>query len=250
MAGPTLTRSPRPPAIVRTNHDGLASHVGADDGAGARGRSSGLRRKIHTQWMVLGAALTVLAGLLVAWGLTQAADRVAVVSVARPVAAGTVLQAADLSTTGIAFDGAAPGLVPAASLDELIGRAATIDLQAGSLLTAGMWTDGSALAPTERTVGVVLEAGRHPVGLAQGMSAVAVALDDDLAGITVRILDTTPTQVGGASGAVSVTLAVDEADATRIARLGATGRLVLVGLPAGSTTPAAATPPADAGIDP
>ena len=51
------------------------------------------------------------------------------------------------------------------------------------------------------------------------------------------LLDTTPTQVGGASGAVSVTLAADEADATRIARLGATGRLVLVGLPAGSTTP-------------
>ena len=42
--------------------------------------------------------------------------------VARPVAAGTVIEAADLATTPVAIDGAVHGLVPAGSLDELAGR--------------------------------------------------------------------------------------------------------------------------------
>jgi hypothetical protein len=210
-----------------------------------------VRSRVRTQWLVLAAALTVLAGMLVAWGLTRAADRVAVVSVARAVAAGSVLTEADLTTTAIAFDGSAPGLVPAASLSELVGRAATIDLQPGSLLTMGMWADAAALSPTERTVGAVLKPGRHPVGLTQGMSALALPLEDpvadpslnpalDPAGVVVRVLDAQVTESGG----LSVTLAVADTDATRIARLGATDQLVLIGLPAPqpAATPAAATP--------
>ena len=229
MANSTLTRSPHPPAIVR-------EAGGGRDHATSDGR---LRSRVRTQWLVLGAALTVLAGMLVAWGLTRAADRVEVVSVARPVAAGSVLQAADLTMTAIAFDGSAPGLVPAASLGELVGRAATIDLQPGALLTVSMWADAASLAATERMVGAVLKPGRHPAGLAQGMHALALSLDDELAGVTVRVLSTESAESGG----LSITLAVTDADATRIARLGATDRLVLVGLPA--LAPPTAEPSSD-----
>lgn len=228
MASPTVNRSRQAPAIV---HD-LTARSGKSSGAGTAKRTNGgARRKARTQWLVLGAALTVLAGMLVAWALSQAAGRVEVVTVARPVAAGSVLQADDLTTAAVAFDGASPGLVPATSISQLIGLAATIDLQPGSLLTAGMWSDASSLSADERTVGVVLEAGRHPDELAQGMSALALALDDDLAGVTVRVLGV-ESGAGAGPGSISVTLAVAEADATRVARLGATDRLVLIGLPA------------------
>ncbi|MGE0000361.1 MAG: SAF domain-containing protein, partial [Ilumatobacteraceae bacterium] len=141
------------------------------------GRNTKVRSRVRVQWLVLAVALMVLAGVLVAWALTRAADRVTVVTVARPVPAGTVIQTADLTTAQIAFDGEVNGLVPAASLDALAGRVATVDLQPGTLISAGMWADGTELAADERTVGAVLEPGRFPAGLAQGATAVAVSLD-------------------------------------------------------------------------
>jgi SAF domain len=241
MANPTLTRPTRPAAVVREATDTRStSTISGGDLAGAHAPHNRVRSRVRTQWLVLAAALTVLAGLLVAWGLTAAGDRVDVVSVARPVAAGSVLQLDDLTITAIAIDssatGAGTGLVPATSLGDLVGRAATIDLQPGTLLTVGMWADGSTLTADERTVGAVLKPGRHPAGLTQGMHALALSLDDDLPGVTVRVLATEPAQTAG----LAITLAVADADATRIARLGATDRLVLVGLPtvaASSGTP-------------
>ena len=177
--------------------------------------------------------------MLVAWALTRAADRVAVVSVARPVAAGTVIELDDLTTTPIAFDGDdVHGLVPPASLDSLVGRVATLDLQPGTLLSVGMWADATGLGAGERTVGAVLEAGRYPLGLAQGSTAIAAArLDGDAGGVQVRVLDADLTDAGD----LQVTLAAPEADAARLAQLAATDRLVLVGLPA-QAPPAGAQP--------
>src|SRR5690349_7089390 len=88
------------------------------------GRNTTVRARVRAQWLVLAGALMVLAGVLVAWALTRAADRVAVVTVARPVPAGTVIEAGDLTTAQIAFDGDVTGLVPAASLGALAGRVA------------------------------------------------------------------------------------------------------------------------------
>jgi len=207
--------------------------------------------------LVLAAALTVLAGVLVAWSLDRAADRVDVVSVARHVSAGTVIQPGDLTTTAIAFDTPVFGLAPAASLDALMGRVATVDLDPGVLLSTGMWADGSELGADERTVGALLDAGTYPGGIAPGTSALAVSVHggeggeggeggdsgevgdvardggaadgaDGSADVMVRVLDAEV----DARGALRVTLAVPSADAPRIARLAATDGLVLVGVPA------------------
>lgn len=200
------------------------------------GRNSRVRSRVRAQWLVLAAALTVLAGLLVAWALAGAADRVDVVSLARPVAAGTVIQLEDLTIAHVAFDGDVQGLVPATSTDALVGRTATVDLSAGSLLTAGMWADATGLGAGERTVGAVLDAGRFPIGLAQGSTAVAVPIDGEPVGVTVRVVEVTTTEAGG----LRVTLAVPDADASGIAQLAATDRLVIIGLPA--TTAAESKP--------
>ncbi len=219
---------------------------------------------------MLAAAFTVLAGLLVAWALDRAADRVQVVGVARAVPAGTVITADDLTVTAIAFDTAVTGLVPARSLDALVGRVATIDLAPGALLTVGMWADGSELAADERTVGAVLEPGTHPAGLAAGSAALAVPLrpgdapgagtgdgagagtgdgtgagtgdgtGDSTGDGTGDGMSTTPVDGvvvrvldadGDDSGGRRVTLAVPAEHAADLARLAAMESLVLVGVP-------------------
>lgn len=210
----------------------------------------------------MGAALVVLAGVVVAWALSSAGRRVLVVQVAQPIGAGTVIDAADLMTTGVAFDPGVAGLVPAASLDALIGRVAAVDLEVGVLLQHGMWRDGEPLVEGEQAVGAVLEAGRFPLGLGIGdvvigapLGAAALTIGDGSAGtgstsgeratgstegaadltspdvMTMRIIDLVVLD----NGSVSLSFAVPNASAITIAQLAATGQLVVVRVPSGTT---------------
>ena len=186
-----------------------------------------VRSRVRTQWLALGAALVVLASVLVGWALTQAADRVQVVQVARPLHAGDVIAAADLTVADVAFDGQVEGLVPVASLNALVGRVATIDLQRGTLMQAGMWSDAPQLATGEEAVGALLAIGRYPVGLARGDLAIAAPIDSAIeTNPTIVRVITVQTQ---ANGDLLVTLAVAHADSVAIAQLAATSQLVLVG---------------------
>lgn len=188
---------------------------------------SRVRGRVRTQWLALGAALVVLAGVLVAWGLSQAAERVEVVQVARPVSAGEPLRAEDLTITGVAYDGAVTGLVPASSLDRLVGRVAAVDLQQGALVQVGMWSDEPTLLDGEDRVGAVLAAGNFPAGLHSGDIAVAAAIDStsESAPVLVRVLDAAE----GPEGELLVTLAVPADRSIEVAQLAATDRLLLVG---------------------
>jgi len=185
-----------------------------------------VQRSVRTQWLALGAALVVLAGVLVAWAVGNAADRVQVVQVVRSVQSGAAFTADDLALTGVAFDGQVQGLVPASSIDSMVGRVAALDVRAGSLLQVGMWRDGAALAAGEQSVGAVLKDGRFPSALSRGDRALAVAIDDAAAApVAVRVIASRTTD----GGAFVVTLAVPQADAVVVAQLAATDRLVLVG---------------------
>lgn len=217
----------------------------------------------------MGGALVVLAGVVVAWALASAGRRVLVVQVAQPVPAGSIIDAADLITTGVAFDPGVQGLVPAASLDALIGRVAAIDLDAGVLLQRGMWRDGEPLLDGEQAVGAVLEAGRFPLGLGIGdvvigapLGAAALTIGDGSSSNGPSSGPTNGTSTGGAAadgdgvdavttpdamtmriidlvvldnGSVSVSFAVPTVSAISIAQLAATGQLVVVRLPSDST---------------
>jgi len=233
MTAPTLPARPTLPP---------SNPVRAQPVAVMPGPNTAARARVRTQWLLLAAALTVLAGTLVAWALSQAAARVDVVSIARPVPAGAVIDAADLSVTAIAFDEQVTGLVPAASRERLVGRTAAIALEPGMLLSTGMWADGSQLGDGERTVGALLAPGRFPAGTEPGTSALAIGVNAGASGpspeavapMTVRVLDATLTD----HGELQVTLAASDADAIVIARLAATDMLVLVGLPADAATAA------------
>lgn len=191
------------------------------------GSANRVRSRVRTQWLALGAALVVLAAVLVGWALTQAADRVQVVQVAQSVRAGDVIAAADLSVADVAFDGQVQGLVPVASLDALVGRIATIDLQPGTLMQVGMWSDAPQLATGEEAVGALLTAGRFPSGLVRGDLAIAAPIDATIAtdSTIVRVIAVQTES----NGDLLVTLAVAHADSVAVAQLAATNQLLLVG---------------------
>lgn len=186
-----------------------------------------VRSQVRTQWMAFGGALVVMAGVLVAWALSSAADRVQVVRVVQEVPAGQPIPLEALAVTGVAYDAGVDGLVPSASLADLAGRIAAIDLQPGVLVQAGMWRDAPALLEGEQRVGVVLRPGRLPGDLGQGDTAVAAAIDpaDPFVPARVRVLDAVP----ATDGTTSLTLAVGSDDAVGVARLAANDLLVLVG---------------------
>lgn len=200
-------------------------------------KQSRVRSRVRTQWLALAAALVVLTGVLVAWALSEAADRVQVVRVAQPMQAGDVIAAADLTVVGVAFDAEVQGMVPAESLDALVGRVAAIDLAPGVLLMTGMWSDTPVAVPGEVAVGAVLRAGRYPLDLARGALAVAAPVDttDDASPggaatstpVEVRVLDV---QARG-DGDILVSLAVAQEHAVAVAQLAATDQLLLVGRP-------------------
>jgi hypothetical protein len=157
-----------------------------------------------------------------------------VVQVAQAVRSGHELTLDDLAVTEVAFDGEVKGLVPAASLQELVGRVASVDLQAGVLMQVGMWRSTVRLAAGEEAVGVMLKPGRAPSSLSQGDVAVAASADPAVRSepVVVRVLETTTKD----DGTVSANLAVPAAQAVRVAQLAAGEQLVLVVRPAGGAS--------------
>jgi hypothetical protein len=209
---------------------GIGRHDIGDDVGGRRSTSEKVggrpRPRVRTQWLVFSAALVVLAGVIVSWSLSRAADRVQVVQLARSVRGGQAFVIDDLAVTNVAFDGDVKGLVPAASLEKLVGRIASIDLEPGVLVQVGMWRSVPQLAVGEESVGVVLKPGRAPSSLAVGDVAVAASADPAVVGaaVSVRVLDRTLKD----DGTVSVDLAVPVAQAVHVAQLAAAEQLVLV----------------------
>jgi hypothetical protein len=187
----------------------------------------GVRPAVRTQWMVLGGALVVLAGVLVTWALSTAAGRVQVVRLAHDVPAGHTLTIDDLALTDVAFDAPVAGLVPGRSLHELVGRVVAVDLPTGALLQKGTWRESPVLAADERAVGATLKVGRMPSGLAVGDAALAAPMQpgDATPPATVRVLTLDHLK----DGSVSVSLAVPADVAVVVAQLAATDQLVLIG---------------------
>lgn len=193
------------------------------------GRPSKVRSRVRTQWLALGAAFVVLAGVLVAWALSNAAERVQVVQVATAMKAGDVIELDDLAVTGVAFDADVQGLVPEQSLEALVGRVAAIDIEPGTLLLRGMWEDAPVVHEGESTVGALLAAGRFPAGLARGDVAIAAPIDAaaETAPVTVRVIATSVDPEGN----LVVQLAVPTVSAVAVGQLAATDQLLLVGEP-------------------
>jgi hypothetical protein len=191
------------------------------------------------RWSLLvGGLLLVLlcAGVFAAVQL-RADARVQVLAVARPVAAGQVLVAADVKPVMVVPDPQVP-LVSASETERLVGRTAAVPLAAGSLLAESQLGPDAWPATGQAIVAAAFKAGRVPAGLAAGSQVLIVSVDKDpLSGSSDKSPDVKPvpaTAVDVApgpdgSGTTTVSLLVDRDAATTLAATGSDLALVLVG---------------------
>ena len=164
--------------------------------------------------------------------------RSAVLAVARPVAAGQVVQAGDLRVVRAPSIG---GVSPLAAKAEssVVGRPAAVSLVPGTLLVQGDLGSGSLVGAGQAVVGAALKPGQLPGVLRPGdrvwvvdtgSSAQASAggqSSDALAPpVTASVLSLAASPDGTGNSVVS--LVVSEGDDSSVARLAAADRMSLV----------------------
>lgn len=210
-------------------------------GAGGRGTGSvhpdTARRHLPAPRAFAGAALVVAAaaGVLATHrGSDTPSGRYTVAL--RPLAAGVVVQAADLGTVELDLPGDIPA-VPASRARHLVGRVVARDLAGMELLRPTDTHDPDAAVPAGVEVVVGVDPVRMPGDLGVGTEVDVLVTDPDGSGTTTaapgaRVLtgvDPGRTDAIGGSGQVPVRLVVpDDMTATAVADAAARGRITLV----------------------
>lgn len=188
--------------------------------------------------VAMGAFLIVAFSLAFAVSFSRAGDRQAVLAVARPVAAGQVITAADVTEVRISAD---PGLhpVPARDRSRIVGRTAGVALTPGTLVTPAQVASGPSVPAGRAVVGAALKPGQFPPDLHVGdavdvVIAPATGVADPAAGstafasVTGRVSGITPT-TNGTDTVVSLDVAQNVAPALAVAAGRGQVSLVLTG---------------------
>lgn len=132
-----------------------------------RGPWRAARRRRRMPFVALGGLLVIVCVLAYAYGALRLGDRIQVLAVARPVAAGQALAPADLKVVSAAQDPALR-LVPASQAGSVVGRTAVVPLLPGTLLTPALVGDTAFPPQGQVTASVSLKPGQYPEGLAAG----------------------------------------------------------------------------------
>jgi hypothetical protein len=193
-----------------------------------------------------GVALIVACALVFAEGWLQAGNRQPVLALARPVAAGQVITAADLEVVRVSVAGPV-SLVPASRQAEVAGSTAAVSMPAGSLLAS---SDIGTPPPVRGQVrlGVALKPGQYPPDLAAGQDVDVLAAPSSAAsgsssgsgsasvalpvGVAV-VLSVSPASVSGSSGETVAELQVPVDAMPQVAAANAAGQIALAAIPAG-----------------
>lgn len=121
----------------------------------------GQARRLRWSHLALGLAV-LLAGALVGQALlSRVGDREPVLALSEPLERGETLTAAHLEVVGVGTD-APLRLVEASRRSELLGRTATADLEAGTLLAPEHLTAGPTAGAGQTVVGLALAPGAYP----------------------------------------------------------------------------------------
>jgi hypothetical protein len=184
--------------------------------------------------MALGVVIVILSVLGVVALYGSASDRIDVVAIRQPVAAGQLITAGDLTVVSISSDGDL-STIAAADRSSLVGQVAVTALVPGSLLARAQVSDGPRIPAGMALAGATLKPGQYPTGLRAG-DAVAIvesppATATGAAAVPVergrsRVIDLEAIDDAGSS--ISVSLLVPEASASAISSAGAAGRLSVV----------------------
>jgi hypothetical protein len=184
------------------------------------------------------AALVCLGALGNVW-LHQATTNAAQVVAARStIARGTVITREELMTVQVGTD---PALrtVPAAALEQLVGKRAALDVSSGSLLTSDCVTDKNVPDRGYSLVGVGVSAAMMPgVALVAGDQVRIVATPGQQGDVTTGgspvtigaiVVSTQPTNEATAAGAQTIiTVQVPDSDAAQLASIAATGKVAVI----------------------
>ncbi len=185
--------------------------------------------------IIAGALIIVVSALVTGLLYANIGGRHAVVAIARRVAAGQVIQDADLRET---LAGTITGVRTTAwsARSTVVGKTAAVNLLPGSLLNPEQIATGPVVDPAAAIVGAVLKLGQFPANLRTGDKVLAIILPPEAASVTGQADITAPIAVTVAAveklldsgGGLSVSLAVPPGDAAGLAVAGARGRLALV----------------------
>ena len=196
------------------------------------------RLAVRNRARVAGGAVLLGLSALVAVALySNVGNRQPVLAVARPVAAGQTVAAADFKVVRVSAD---PGVrtVPAAELSRIVGQPAGVALSPGALLAPAQLTSGPALPPGSMVVGAVLKPGQFPLGLRAGdavrlvllPAAGSAAVDPSSeqgakAPAAIRATVAAVEKVPDSAGTTAVSLAVLPEMGPAVAAAGAQGHL-------------------------
>lgn len=165
------------------------------------------RLAVRNRARVAGGAVLLGLSALVAVALySNVGNRQPVLAVARPVAAGQTVAAADFKVVRVSAD---PGVrtVPAADLSRVVGQPAGVALSPGALLAPAQLASGPALPPGSMVVGAVLKPGQFPLGLRAGDAVRLVLLP---AAGSAAAVDPSSEQGGKADAVIRATVAAVE----------------------------------------
>ena len=208
------------------------------------------RRRRRVPLLAVGALLVIVCVLGYAYGAVRLGDRVQVLALARPVAAGQEITASDLTQVTTAKDPALR-LIPVSQATSVLGHRAVVPLLAGTALIPAMLGDTSVFPPVGKTVGsLALKPGQYPQGLVSGARVAVYVSADDRDGTQASRRSGTsaasgaagPTRLSGVvlsvdlagdgQGATVVTVLVDTSDASKLAAA-PSGTVVLMQTSAG-----------------
>ncbi len=183
--------------------------------------------------LAISVLFVVIGALIAAWLVTTIGNTSAVIGIRQDVPRGSVIQRDDLMVVDITPD---PSLktVAAGQLSAEVGKHATQDLSAGSVLTPAQVTDQTLPATGDSLVGVSLSPAQLPSQPLQPGDNVRLVVtprqQDDPPDQAPRAVSATVVSSShiGDQGQVVVNVTVPQTSAAQLAAAAATGRLALV----------------------
>jgi hypothetical protein len=182
--------------------------------------------------VVLGVLLIAVCAFGIgAWAL-NVGHRTQVLVVARPVQAGSVISASDLTTAGVAADHNVSG-IPASAASQAIGKVASDNLVPGTLLVRAEVGSGPSVPSGSSVVGLDLKPGMFPTSLQPGDSVAVVSTPSQAsssAGGTVIVNKATVFSSSASPDGTStlISVVVPSAQSSAVAAAGAQGAVSLV----------------------
>lgn len=229
---------------------GAASRMPSAPPRAGRGPWRAARRRRRLPFITVGGLLVIVCVLAYAFGAVRLGDRVQVLEVAKPVAAGQPLTAADLAQVSAARDSAVQ-LIQASQAQQVIGRTAVVPLLPGTLLNPALLGDAAFPPAGKVTASVAVKPGQYPQGLTSGARVqVYVSATQDGAGsvpatgarpgsgstaparLPAVVLSVDPG--GDGQGATVVTLLLDASDGVQLAVAPAGGVVLMQTAPGGN----------------